>query len=162
GPGRRADLAQPARRLRGGDAHHRAAPRPRRGRLRARHDDPAGGRARDHRRDSHQGRGDPGDDARAGLVSSEVDVAAPGIGLPEIAMAVGLCAALGGIQGSVVALVGVPSFVVTLAGLLIFQGVILQVLEVRGTILIQDQWINDTAYYYFAASAGWIIAALVT
>src|SRR5439155_9318250 len=83
-------------------------------------------------------------------------------GLIAIAMAVGLCAALGGIQGSVVALVGVPSFVVTLAGLLIFQGVILQVLEVRGTILIQDQWINDTAYYYFAASAGWIIAALVT
>ena len=50
-------------------------------------------------------------------------------GLIAIAMAVGLCAALGGIQGSVVALVGVPSFVVTLAGLLIFQGVILQVLE---------------------------------
>jgi D-xylose transport system permease protein len=83
-------------------------------------------------------------------------------GLVAIAMAVGLCAALGGIQGSVVAMVGVPSFVVTLAGLLIFQGVILQVLEVRGTILIQDQWINDTAYYYFAESAGWIIAAVVT
>ena len=33
--------------------------------------------------------------------------------------------------------VGVPSFVVTLAGLLIFQGVILQLLEVRGTILIE-------------------------
>ena len=46
--------------------------------------------------------------------------------------------------------VGVPSFVVTLAGLLIFQGLILQILEVRGTILIQNKWINDTAYYFFS------------
>ena len=59
-------------------------------------------------------------------------------GLVAIVLAVGLCAMLGGVQGTVVAKVGVPSFVVTLAGLLIFQGVILQVLEVRGTILIQD------------------------
>jgi len=83
-------------------------------------------------------------------------------GLVAIVLAVGLCAMLGGVQGTVVAKVGVPSFVVTLAGLLIFQGVILQVLEVRGTILIQDKWINDTAYYYFSHSAGWIIAGGVT
>jgi len=49
-------------------------------------------------------------------------------GLVAIAIAVGLCAVIGGAQGSVVAKVGVPSFVVTLAGLLIWQGVILQVL----------------------------------
>jgi D-xylose transport system permease protein len=61
-----------------------------------------------------------------------------------------------------VAKVGVPSFVVTLAGLLIFQGVILQVLEVKGTILIQDKWINDTAAYYFTETNGWIIAGVVT
>ena len=73
-------------------------------------------------------------------------------GLVAIVLAVGLCAMLGGVQGTVVAKVGVPSFVVTLAGLLIFQGVILQVLEVRGTILIQDKWINDTAYYYFTVN----------
>ncbi len=79
-------------------------------------------------------------------------------GLVAIAIAVGVCAAIGGIQGSVVALVGVPSFVVTLAGLLIWQGVILQVLEVRGVIVIDDAWINDTATYYFTSRNGWIIA----
>jgi len=62
----------------------------------------------------------------------------------------------------VVAKVGVPSFVVTLAGLLIWQGVILQVLEIKGVIVIEDNLINDLANYYFSSSAGWIIAAVVT
>ncbi len=79
-----------------------------------------------------------------------------------IAIAVGLCAFIGGVQGSVVAFVGVPSFVVTLAGLLIWQGVILQVLEIKGVIVIQDKKINDLANYYFTANRGWIIAAVVT
>ena len=83
-------------------------------------------------------------------------------GVVAIAIAVGLCALIGGAQGSVVALVGVPSFVVTLAGLLIWQGVILQVLEIKGVIVIQDKWINDTANYYFTSRAGWVIAAVVT
>jgi D-xylose transport system permease protein len=83
-------------------------------------------------------------------------------GLVAIAIAVGLCTLIGGVQGSIVAKVGVPSFVVTLAGLLIWQGAILQVLEIKGVIVIQDKWINDTAIYYFTATAGWIIAALVT
>jgi len=83
-------------------------------------------------------------------------------GLVAIAIAVGLCAFIGGVQGSVVAKVGVPSFVVTLAGLLIWQGVILQVLEIKGVIVIQDNLINNLANYYFTANAGWIIAAVVT
>jgi D-xylose transport system permease protein len=83
-------------------------------------------------------------------------------GLVAIAIAVGVCALIGGAQGSIVALVGVPSFVVTLAGLLIWQGVILQVLEIKGVIVIQDKWINDLANYYFTSTAGWIIAAIVT
>jgi D-xylose transport system permease protein len=87
---------------------------------------------------------------------------APVNGLLAIVIAVAIAGALGVAQGSIVAKVGVPSFVVTLAGLLIFQGVILQILEVRGTILIQDHWINDTAYYYFSHDAGWIIAAIVS
>ena len=74
----------------------------------------------------------------------------------------GLCALIGGVQGSVVAFVGVPSFVVTLAGLLIWQGVILQVLEIKGVIVIQNNLINNLANYYFKANAGWIIAAAVT
>jgi D-xylose transport system permease protein len=83
-------------------------------------------------------------------------------GFVAMAIAVGLCTLIGGVQGSVVALVGVPSFVVTLAGLLIWQGVILQVLEIKGVIVIQDKWINDTANYYFTTTAGWTIAAVVT
>ena len=87
---------------------------------------------------------------------------APVNGLLAIVIAVAIAGALGAAQGTIVAKVGVPSFVVTLAGFLIFQGVILQILEVRGTILIQDHWINDTAYYYFSHDAGWIIAAIIS
>jgi D-xylose transport system permease protein len=89
-------------------------------------------------------------------------IIAPISGLLAIPIAVGIAAALGAGQGTIIARVGVPSFVVTLAGLLIFQGVILHILEVRGTILIQSHWINDTAYYYFSHFWGWVIAAMVT
>ena len=61
-------------------------------------------------------------------------------------------------QGSIIAFVGVPSFVVTLAGFLIWQGVILNTLEQRGTIIIQDRWINYTDSYLFSHIAGWVIA----
>jgi D-xylose transport system permease protein len=87
-------------------------------------------------------------------------VIAPVSGLIAIPIAIAIAALLGAAQGTIVARIGVPSFVVTLAGLLIFQGVILQILEVRGTILIQDTWINDTAYRYFSELTGWIIAAV--
>ena len=87
---------------------------------------------------------------------------APVNGILAIVIAVAIAGALGAAQGGIVAKVGVPSFVVTLAGLLIFQGVILQILEVRGTILIQDHWINDTAYYYFSHTWGWIVAGIIT
>jgi D-xylose transport system permease protein len=83
-------------------------------------------------------------------------------GLVAILFAVGVCTLIGGAQGSIVAFVGVPSFVVTLAGLLIWQGVILQVLEIKGVIVIQDAWINDTANYFFTSRNGWIIAGIVT
>ena len=47
-------------------------------------------------------------------------------------------------------------------GLLIWQGVILKVLQVRGVIIVEEDWINKTATYYFSASVSWIIAAGVT
>src|SRR5207302_4720605 len=83
-------------------------------------------------------------------------------GLLAMACAVAICVVIGAAQGSIVALVGVPSFVVTLAGFLIWQGVILQVLEIKGVIVIQDSWINNTAIYHFTKASGWIIAAIVT
>ncbi len=82
--------------------------------------------------------------------------------LVAIAIAIGVCALIGAAQGTVVALVGVPSFVVTLAGLLIWQGVILQVLEIKGVIVIESNWINNTSVYFFSPAAGWIMAAAVT
>ena len=83
-------------------------------------------------------------------------------GLIAIPIAVLVCAVIGAGQGAIVAYIGVPSFVVTLAGYLIWQGVILGRLEVPGSIIIQDRWINYTANYYFSPEAGWLIAALLT
>jgi D-xylose transport system permease protein len=77
-------------------------------------------------------------------------------------IAVVICALIGFVQGSIVAFVGVPSFVVTLAGFMIWQGVILQVLEQRGSIIIEDRWINYTASYFFSDMAGWLIAGIIT
>ena len=83
-------------------------------------------------------------------------------GILAMVIAVAACALIGGVQGSIVAFVGVPSFVVTLAGFLIWQGVILNALEQRGTIIIQDRWINYTDLYVFSHWLGWVIAAVFT
>jgi D-xylose transport system permease protein len=83
-------------------------------------------------------------------------------GLLAMLVAIAACAVIGGVQGSIVAFVGVPSFVVTLAGFLIWQGVILNKLQERGTIIIQDRWINYTDLYIFSPEAGWVIAAIFT
>jgi D-xylose transport system permease protein len=83
-------------------------------------------------------------------------------GLLAMVAAVAICAVIGAAQGSIVAFVGVPSFVVTLAGFMIWQGVILRQLELPGSIIIQDRWINYTASYFFAQTAGWLIAGIVT
>jgi D-xylose transport system permease protein len=83
-------------------------------------------------------------------------------GLLAMLIAVFACALIGGVQGSIVAFVGVPSFVVTLAGFLIFEGFILNTLQARGSIIIEDHWINDTDLYIFSPAAGWLIAAIFT
>lgn len=87
---------------------------------------------------------------------------APVTGLIAIPIAIAIVGAIGAAQGTVVAKIGVPSFVVTLAGYLIWQGAILQILGIQGTVIIQDKWVNDTVNYYFSDNAGWLIAAIVT
>jgi D-xylose transport system permease protein len=82
-------------------------------------------------------------------------------GLVAMVIAVAVCAGIGLVQGSIVAFVGVPSFVVTLGGFLIWQGVILNVLEQRGTIIIQDRWINYTDSYGFSPLGGYIVAVVI-
>ena len=101
----------------------------------------------------------------AALTVAELQLPGSGHEYPALvamAAAVGVCALIGAAQGSIVAYVGVPSFVVTLAGLLIWQGVILQVLEIKGVIVIESNWINNTSVYFFSPTAGWIMAAAVT
>jgi D-xylose transport system permease protein len=83
-------------------------------------------------------------------------------GILAMVIAVAVCALIGGVQGSIVAYVGVPSFVVTLAGFLIWQGVILNKLEQRGTIIIQDRWINYTDSYAFSHIGGYLVALIIT
>jgi D-xylose transport system permease protein len=83
-------------------------------------------------------------------------------GVFAIAIAVGMTALIGALQGSFVAFVGVPSFVVTLAGLLFWQGVILYRIGEQGVIIIEDRRINDVANYFFTDRAGLIIAAIAS
>jgi D-xylose transport system permease protein len=100
----------------------------------------------------------------AALTAAELQLASSNHDFPgyvAILAALGVVAVIGIAQGAFVAKVGVPSFVVTLAGLLIWQGVILKVLELRGVIIIEDEWINKTATYYFSARNSWIIAAVI-
>jgi D-xylose transport system permease protein len=82
-------------------------------------------------------------------------------GLVAMVVAVAVCASIGLLQGSIVAIVGVPSFVVTLGGFLIWQGVILNTLEQRGTIIIQDRWINYTDSYGFSPLGGYLVAVVI-
>ncbi len=99
------------------------------------------------------------------LIVAELQLPGSGHQLPGILamlIAVIACAGIGAFQGSIVAFVGVPSFVVTLGGFLIWQGLILNVLEQRGTIIIQDRWINYTDLYIFSHGKGYIIAAIFT
>ena len=57
---------------------------------------------------------------------------------------------------------GLPLSGVILVVFLIWQGVILNKLEVRGTIIIQDRWINYTDLYIFSHWLGWVIAGIFT
>ena len=93
----------------------------------------------------------------AGVVVAETQLPGSGHqwpGLVAIGAAIAAGAAIGALQGSIVAIVGVPSFVVTLAGLLTWQGVILQDLGTQGVIGIQDKQINDVANYVLTKTGG--------
>jgi D-xylose transport system permease protein len=67
---------------------------------------------------------------------------------------------IGLLQGSFVAYIGVPSFVVTLAGLLGWNGVVLQVIGSRGTIVIQDKVINGLANDYMSHKLAWAVLVI--
>jgi len=88
----------------------------------------------------------------------------PTVGWPwwlSILAALAACAAIGALQGSLITRLGLPSFVVTLAGLLFWQGVMLTILGTGGSILIQDQTINDISSGNLSRAAGWIVMLVI-
>jgi D-xylose transport system permease protein len=83
-------------------------------------------------------------------------------GLVAIGLAILVGAAIGAVQGSIIAFLGVPSFVVTLAGLLIAQGMIINLLGTQGVIGIDDHQVLDVANYVLTKNTGWIVAIVFT
>jgi D-xylose transport system permease protein len=74
---------------------------------------------------------------------------------PALIAAILACTAIGLFQGFWFARIGVPSFVVTLAGLLAWNGLVLQIIGSKGTIVIQDKVINGLANDYMSHALAW-------
>jgi D-xylose transport system permease protein len=92
------------------------------------------------------------------------ELVTPSIGWPwwaAIAAALIVCALIGFLQGSLITRIGLPSFVVTLAGLLFWQGVMLYILGDGGSILIQDNIINDIGSANLTKIGGWVVMLAV-
>jgi D-xylose transport system permease protein len=88
----------------------------------------------------------------------------PTVGWPwwlAILAALAVCAAIGALQGSLITRLGLPSFVVTLGGLLFWQGVMLVILGSGGSILIQDQTINDISSGNLSRIGGWVVMLVI-
>jgi diguanylate cyclase (GGDEF)-like protein len=68
-----------------------------------------------------------------------------------------VCALIGFIQGSLITRIGLPSFVVTLAGLLFWEGVMLWILGDGGSILIENNVINDIGSGTLTRVGGWVV-----
>ena len=71
--------------------------------------------------------------------------------------ALGTGCAIGLFQGFFVARIGVPSFVVTLAGLLAWNGVVLQIIGSKGTIVIQDKLVIGLANDNMSRALSWMV-----
>ncbi|CAN5185060.1 ABC transporter permease [soil metagenome] len=92
------------------------------------------------------------------------ELANPTIGWPwwaAIAAALVASALIGLLHGTLITRIGLPSFVVTLAGLLFWQGVMLWVLGSGGSILIQDNIINDIGSGTLTRGAGWVVTLVI-
>ena len=107
-------------------------------------------------------------DLSAGFVSGiggviMAELVKPATGWPWwAAIAAGLvtCAAIGLLQGSLITRIGLPAFIVTLAGLLFWQGVMLKIVGEGGSLLIQDNVINNIGGGNLTPLAGWIVMLL--
>ncbi|MFL5798968.1 MAG: sugar ABC transporter permease [Actinomycetota bacterium] len=98
------------------------------------------------------------------VVMADLSKPAPGAGWPwwaAIIAALLVCALIGALQGTLITRIGLPSFVVTLAGLLFWEGVMLRILGNGGSILIQNNVINDIASGNLTRFAGWVVLLVV-
>jgi D-xylose transport system permease protein len=97
-----------------------------------------------------------------GVVLAEL--AQPTVGWPwwaAIAAALVVCALIGLLWGTIITRFGLPSFIVTLAGLLFIQGVMLRILGDGGTVLVQNNVINDISSGNLSRAAGWIVMLII-
>jgi len=79
----------------------------------------------------------------------------------SIAAALVVCALIGILQGTLITRIGLPSFVVTLAGLLFWEGVMLYILGDGGSILIEDDVINNIGSGTLSRVAGWVVMLVI-
>ena len=92
------------------------------------------------------------------------ELVGPSVGWPwwaAVAAALIACALIGILQGTLTARIGLPSFVVTLAGLLFWEGVMLYILGDGGSILIEDNTINDIGSGNLTKVAGWVVMLVI-
>jgi D-xylose transport system permease protein len=72
-----------------------------------------------------------------------------------------VCALIGLLQGTLITRIGLPSFIVTLAGLLFWEGVMIKIVGSTGSILIQDNIINDIVSGNLTKLAGWVVMLVI-
>jgi D-xylose transport system permease protein len=97
------------------------------------------------------------------------ELIAPPVGLPWWLGIIGglvVCAAIGGLQGTLITRLGLPSFIVTLGGLLGFEGVMLEIANIDKTAVGGVMSISSTSPVYNLVNAqmspafGWILLAI--
>ena len=92
------------------------------------------------------------------------ELAKPTVGWPwwaAIAAGLVVCALIGLLQGTIITRIGLPSFIVTLAGFLFWQGVMIRILGDGGTVLVQNNIINDISSGNLSRAAGWIVMLVI-
>jgi D-xylose transport system permease protein len=82
-------------------------------------------------------------------------------GLVAIIFTVIIGAGIGLVHGLIITKLRIPSFVATLAALLFWQGMVLILIGGRGTIIIQNYVVTDTANKFLSHNQAWVVGGVV-